>query len=106
MRGHGTKMMQDKAMRWLGAATFCLVSGAFAACAGSETPRVNDELEAAIDDTFGNGSVGASGSGAASGGRGGSANAGSAGGSSMAGSGSGNGGAASGDCNGFTILQR
>jgi len=97
--------MQDKAVRWLGAATFCLVSGAFAACAGSKTPSVDDELEDAIADTFGNGSVGASGSGgsgAASGGRGGSANAGSAGGSSMAG----NGGAASGACNGFAILAR
>jgi hypothetical protein len=99
-------MMQDKAVRWLGAATFCWASAAFAACAGSETPRVSDELEAAIDDTFGNGSVGASGSGtggsgAPSGGRGGSANAGSAGGSSMAG----NGGAVSGACDGFGILQ-
>jgi hypothetical protein len=106
MRGHGKKMMQDKAVRWLGAATFCWLSGTFAACAGSETPRVSDELEAAIDDTFGNGSVGASGSGgsgAASGGRGGSANAGSAGGSSMAG----NAGAGpSGACDGFGILQR
>jgi hypothetical protein len=94
-------MMQDKAVRWLGAATFCVVAGAFAACAGSETPRVSDELETAIDETFGNGSVGASGSGPASGGRGGSANAGSAGGPSVAG----NGGAASGACDGFGILQ-
>jgi hypothetical protein len=118
MRGHGKKMMQDKAARWLGAATFCLVSGAFAACAGSKTPSVSDELEDAIEDTFGNGSVGAAGSanggsGTASGGRAGSANAGSAnagsanagraGGSSQAG----NGGAAStGACDGFGILQQ
>ncbi len=98
-------MMQDKAGRWLGVATFCLVSGAFAACAGSKTPSVSDEFEDAIEDTFGSGSVGAAGSangGTASGGRAGSANAGTAGGSSQAG----NGGAAStGACDGFGILQ-
>src|SRR5690349_9790320 len=105
MRGHGKKMMQDKAVRWLGAATFCLVSGAFAACAGSKTPNVSDELEAAIEDTYGNGSVGVAGSGNGgnpSGGRGGSANAGAAGGSSLAGNG---GAASSGACDGFGILQ-
>jgi hypothetical protein len=99
-------MMQDKAVRWLGAATFFLVSGAFAACAGSKTPSVSDELEVAIEDTFGNGSVGVAGrggSGTGSGGRAGSANAGSAGGSSMAGNG---GAASSGACDGFDILQR
>lgn len=99
-------MMQDKAVRWLGVATFCLVSGAFAACAGSKTPSVDDDLEDAIADTFGNGSVGVAGSGtggSGSGGRGGSANAGSAGGSSMAGNG---GAASSGACDGFEILQR
>lgn len=100
-------MMQDKAVRWLGAATFCLVCGAFAACAGSKTPSVDDELEAAIEDTFGNGRVGAAGSGnggsgTASGGRAGSANAGSAGASSQAGNG---GAASSGVCDGFDILQ-
>lgn len=102
--------MQDKAARWLGAATFCLVCGAFAACAGSKTPAVSDELEDAIDVTYGNGSVGSAGSsggrGSASGGRGGSANAGSAGSSSVAGSGAGSGGAASGACDGFGILAQ
>ena len=103
MRGHGKEMMQqkaqDKTLRWL-ASSVCLICGVVAACAGSETPRVSDELEAAIADTFGNGSVGAAG---ASGGRGGSANAGSAG-ASMAGN-AGRGGAASGACDGFGILQ-
>jgi hypothetical protein len=91
-------MMQDKAVRWLCAAGVCWVCGAFAACAGNKTPRVSDEFEAAIADTFGNGSVGVAGSG-------GSANAGSAGGSSLAGNGSGGAAGSSGECNGFGILQ-
>jgi hypothetical protein len=98
-------MMQEKAVRWLGAASFCVVFVAFASCAGSETPRISDDFEDAIANTFGDGSVGAAGSsGGGRGGRGGSANAGSAGssGSSMAG----NGGGASGECDGFDILKR
>lgn len=101
--------MQYEAVRWLGAMS--LVCGALAACAGSETPRVDDDLEEAIADTFGNGSVGASGS-TASGGRGsgGRANGGSAGSANagVAGSGSaaGGSGGAPGECNGFEILQQ
>lgn len=93
---------QDKRVRWLGVASFCLIAGAFAACAGSETPQIDDDFETAIADTFGNGSVG--GAGSTAGGRGGSANAGGAGGPSVAGNGSGGSGSAA-ECDGFGILQ-
>lgn len=117
--------MQDEAVRWLGALSFCLVCGAFAACAGSETPRTDDDFEAAIADTYGNGSVGVAGSGNGSSGsggsgsggsgagrggsgagRGGSANAGSAGSAGTPSGGGSGGGQSSGECNGFAILQR
>jgi len=105
--------MQDEAVRWLGALSFCLVCGAFAACAGNETPQVNDEFEQAIADTFGNGSVGVAGSSnggsgnagrGGGGGRGGSANAGTSGSGGRPAGGSG-GGQSSNECNGFAILQ-
>ena len=98
-------MMQDEAVRWLGAISFCLVLGAIGGCAGGETPNISDETEELIADTFGDGAVGVAGAG--NGGRsgnGGSANAGNAGSGSAAG---GNGGAqgSSDECNGFEILQ-
>src|ERR1044071_3143630 len=117
MRGHGREMIQDEPVRWLGALSFCLVCGAFAACAGSETPQIGDDFEGAIADTYGNGSVGVAGSGNGSSGnggsgagrggsgagRGGSANAGSSGSGGLPSGGSG-GGQSSGECNGFAIL--
>jgi hypothetical protein len=48
-------MMHDKAMRRFGAVISSLVCGAAVACAGGDTPQVNDDLESAISETFGNG---------------------------------------------------
>jgi hypothetical protein len=71
MRGHGKEMMHDKAMRLFGAVISSLVCGAFVACAGADTPPVDDPLENAINQNFGNGAV--------AGGTGGSSATGSAG---------------------------
>jgi hypothetical protein len=78
MRGHGKEMMHDKAVRWFGAVISGLVCGAFVACAGSDTPPVDDSLEDAITQNFGNRAVASGGSGGSpsasrggSGGRGG-----------------------------------
>jgi hypothetical protein len=57
MRGHGKEMMHDKAMRLFGAVISSLVCGAFVACAGGDTPPLDDELGDAISQTYGNGAV-------------------------------------------------
>jgi hypothetical protein len=50
-------MMHDKAMRLFGAVISSLVCGAFVACAGGDTPPLDDPLEDAIGQNFGNGAV-------------------------------------------------
>jgi hypothetical protein len=69
-------MMHDKivakAGRWFGAVSLSLICGGFAACAGTDTPPVDDELEDAIAQNFTNGGVAAAGS--AGSGNGGSGN--------------------------------
>jgi hypothetical protein len=57
MRGHGKEMMHDKAMRLFGAMISSLVCGAFVACAGGDTPPVDDELGDEISQAYGNGAV-------------------------------------------------
>jgi len=112
-------MMRDKAMRRFGALISSLICGAVVACAGGDTPQVNDDLEGAISDTFGSGAVAVVGG---AGGRAPTASAGSAGAPAAGGGGAGGqapapgppvaaAGAAgasstpSGACNGFAILQ-
>lgn len=98
-------MMQDEAVRWLGAMSFCLVVGAVA-CAGGETPRISDDTEDLIAELYGPGAVGVAGSGN-SGGRGGNGGSANAGGPSAGAGGASSGGAGQSDeCNGFQILQR
>lgn len=57
--------MHDKivagAVRWFGAVSLSLVCGGFAACAGTDTPPVDSDLEAAIAQNFTNGGVGVAG---------------------------------------------
>ena len=69
--------MHDKivagAVRWFGAVSLSLVCGGFAACAGTDTPPVDADLEDAIAQNFTNGGIGAAGS--AGGGNAGSGNA-------------------------------
>ena len=113
MRGHGKEMMHDKAMRRFGAVISSLVCGAVVACAGGDTPQVDDDLESAISQNFGNGPVAAGGG---AGGRAPTASAGSAG-APVAGSGGAGGQAAGappttemppstgGACDGFAVLQ-
>jgi hypothetical protein len=69
-------MMHDKAMRRFGAVISSLVCGAVVACAGGDTPAVNDDLEDAISANFRNGGVAVAGG---AGGRAPTASAGSAG---------------------------
>ncbi len=74
--------MHDKivagAVRWFGAVSLSLVCGGFAACAGTDTPPVDDALEDAIAQNFTSGGVAAAGaSGNAGSGNAGSGNAGS-----------------------------
>jgi hypothetical protein len=75
-------MMHDKivakAVRWFGAVSVGLVCGGFAACAGTDTPPVDDQLEDAIAANFTNGGVAAAGTaGAGNAGTGNAANGGS-----------------------------
>jgi hypothetical protein len=67
-------MMHDKAVRWFGRVMASLVCGTFVACAGSDTPPVDDGLEDAITQNFGTRAVASGGGagGAAPAGRGGS----------------------------------
>jgi hypothetical protein len=50
-------MMDVKAMRSFGAVITSLVCGAFVACAGSDTPPVDDAFEDALGQTYGRGSA-------------------------------------------------
>jgi hypothetical protein len=71
-------MMHDKivaeAVRWFGAVSLGLVCGGFTACAGTDTPPVDSQLEDDIADRFTNGGVGTAGAGNAGSGNGGSGN--------------------------------
>jgi hypothetical protein len=50
-------MMHVNAMRSFGAVITSLVCGAFVACAGSDTPPVDDEFEDALSQTYGRGTA-------------------------------------------------
>jgi hypothetical protein len=71
-------MMHDKivaeAVRWFGAVSLGLVCGGFAACAGTDTPPVDSQLEDDIAAAFTNGGVAAAGTAGAGSGNGGSGN--------------------------------
>jgi hypothetical protein len=104
--------MHDKALRLFCALTSSLACAAFVACAGSNTPSVDDDFEEALDQTFADGAVATAGRGgsSATGGAGrGGASAGRGGSSTAAG---GTGGvqerpppAGNGVCDGFAVLQ-
>lgn len=105
--------MDDPPLRWFGATSFgvlrfgVLCTVVAMACAGSETPQIDDEFEQAIADTYGNGSTAAAGSAAGpAGGAGGGSFGGSGG--ALAAGGSANAGAAGssdGACDAFGILE-
>ena len=111
----------DKATRTFCALSLGLIAGSFAACAGSDTPVVDDDLEGLIAERYGNGTAVAGTSSGGSAGRGGASSGGSGGarpaggtggGTSSGGSGgaapaggSGGSGSSTEVCDGFAILE-